>query len=51
MSVPEPVFHPQAAEEARAAYHWYRERSDQAATAFMDELDRAVEQVLVSRLG
>ena len=37
--------HPEAVAEARAAVHWYRERSDQAADAFLVELDRAVERI------
>jgi len=50
MTGPEPVFHPEAAQEAQAAYRWYRERSRPAATALMEELDRAVEQVTSSPL-
>lgn len=37
-------FHRAALAEARAAREWYAERSDEAATAFMAEFDRAVEQ-------
>src|SRR3990172_6782169 len=37
--------HPEAIEEARAAYRWYRERNRTAAEAFLVELDRAVELI------
>jgi len=37
--------HPEAVAEARAAFQWYRERSDQAADARLAELDRAVERI------
>ncbi|MCU0727227.1 MAG: type II toxin-antitoxin system RelE/ParE family toxin [Planctomycetes bacterium] len=36
------LFHPEAVEEARAARLWYGERNEDAAVAFMTELDRAV---------
>ena len=43
---PLPVeFHPLAIEEAREARRWYARRSPDVAEQFMDELDRAVEQV------
>ena len=35
-------FHPAAAEEAEAAYRWYRERSPSASSAFLAALERAV---------
>ncbi len=38
-------FHPRALEEARAAYRWYKERSEQAAEAFLSETDLAVERI------
>jgi len=37
--------HPEAVAEAQAAARWYRERSAQAADAFLAELDRAVERI------
>ncbi len=37
--------HPEAIEEARTAYRWYRERNRTAAEAFLVELDRAVELI------
>lgn len=37
--------HPEAIEEARAAYQWYRERSPEIADAFMSELDRGMELI------
>jgi len=40
------VLHPDAIAEARAAREWYEARSVRASEAFMEELDRAVEQVL-----
>ena len=36
-------FHPEAVAEARAAFEWYRDRSPQAAAAFMAELETAIE--------
>jgi plasmid stabilization system protein ParE len=39
------AFHPEAVEEAIAAERWYRERSESAASAFVAELDRAVELI------
>lgn len=41
-------FHPEAFEEARAAYQWYSERSRAAACAFMKELTAAVGAVAES---
>lgn len=38
-------FHPSAIEEAVAARVWYEERSTLAATAFLRELDQAIDQV------
>ena len=38
-------FHPAALEEAEAAANWYRERSPEAATAFLAEVRRAVQQI------
>jgi len=35
-------FHPDAIFEAKSAHEWYATRSEQAAVAFMAELDRAV---------
>jgi plasmid stabilization system protein ParE len=37
--------HPSAIEEAHAAYHWYRERNEIVAKAFLSELDNAVEHI------
>jgi plasmid stabilization system protein ParE len=37
--------HPQAIQEARAAHDWYRARNERAASAFLDELAHALEQV------
>ncbi|MGH9556939.1 MAG: type II toxin-antitoxin system RelE/ParE family toxin [Terriglobales bacterium] len=37
--------HPQAADEAEAAVRWYRERSETAADALLNELERAVELI------
>ena len=37
--------YPAALEEAEAATEWYRRRSVRAAEMFLDELDRAVEQI------
>ena len=34
--------------EARAAFQWYRQRSDRAAARFRDELDQAVEAIRTS---
>ena len=39
-------FHPDAIEEAHAAYQWYHARSPGIAEAFLKELDRAVELIL-----
>jgi plasmid stabilization system protein ParE len=39
------VFHPAALAEAEAATEWYRRRSERAAARFLDELDRAIEQI------
>jgi plasmid stabilization system protein ParE len=38
--------HPLAADEAKAAERWYRERNETAATRFRRELDRAVDLIL-----
>jgi len=38
-------FHPEAVAEAGAAFAWYRERSDEAAAAFLAEIDRAIEMI------
>lgn len=38
--------HPAAIAEARAARQWYADRSENAAAAFVSELDRAVESIL-----
>ena len=40
--------HPDAVEEARAAREWYEVRSQDAADAFVEELDRAIEQIAES---
>jgi len=37
--------HPEAILEAQAAHDWYRARSESAASAFLNELERALEQV------
>ncbi len=37
--------HPDAIDEAQAAYRWYRERNEAAAEAFLAELDRAVDLI------
>ena len=43
---PKPLqFHPAAVFEAGAAFQWYQERSDEAARAFLAELDRAIAQI------
>jgi plasmid stabilization system protein ParE len=39
------VFHPAALAEAEAATEWYRQRSERAAARFLDELDRAIQQI------
>jgi plasmid stabilization system protein ParE len=38
-------YHPEAAEEVQGAVDWYRQRSAEAATGFIAELDYALEQV------
>lgn len=38
-------YHPDAVAETYAAYHWYAERSPQAAERFWEELQRARTQV------
>lgn len=38
-------FHPEAILEAREAREWYNERNQDVATAFMDELDAAIDDV------
>lgn len=42
--------HPDAIEEAQAAYEWYHERSPEIAEAFLLELDRGIE-LIVERPG
>ncbi|MDP6443620.1 MAG: type II toxin-antitoxin system RelE/ParE family toxin [Pirellulaceae bacterium] len=37
--------HPAAVDEARAAREWYAERSAAAGTAFMTELDNAIDRI------
>lgn len=37
--------HPAALDEAEAAIDWYAQRSRRAAEMFLDELERAVEQI------
>ena len=37
--------HPEAVAEAEAAIDWYAERSSRAPTAFMEELDKAIESI------
>jgi len=39
------VFDSAAFAEAEAAFEWYRQRSERAAARFLDELDRAIEQI------
>ena len=36
---------PRAEEEARAAFLWYRERSERTAAAFEQEIEAAIEQI------
>ena len=38
-------FHPLAADEAKAAEWWYRERNETASGRFQRELDRAIDQI------
>ena len=38
-------FHPEAIEEASAAYSWYLEQSPAAGTAFLADLDRAIDDI------
>lgn len=45
MAQPPVDIHPEAVAEAQAAYRWYLERNQIAATAFLAELDRAVELI------
>ncbi len=45
MSKAQANFHPKAVAEARAAAQWYGVRSQLAATAFVTELDHAIEQI------
>lgn len=40
--------HPDAIEEAQAAYQWYHQRSPEIAEAFMTELDRGIELIAAS---
>jgi plasmid stabilization system protein ParE len=37
--------HPEAVAEAQAAVEWYRQRNNQAADAFLAELDNAIERI------
>ena len=46
MPRPELDVHPEALEEAQAAYLWYSERSKDAGDSFIAELDRALDQVI-----
>lgn len=39
------LIHPAAAEEAAAAYSWYRERSPRTAASFLTELDRLIARI------
>lgn len=41
-------FHPEAISEARAARQWYEVRSEDAAKAFMAELDVGIESIQAS---
>ena len=41
-------FHPRAIDDARAAMRWYARRSPGVALRFMNELDRAIEQIDVA---
>jgi plasmid stabilization system protein ParE len=45
LSVESLRIHPAALEEAEAATDWYAQRSRRAAERFLDELDRAVDQI------
>jgi plasmid stabilization system protein ParE len=45
MGVPTLEFHPDVDAEAEATVDWFAERSVAAAEGFLDELDRAIEQV------
>jgi plasmid stabilization system protein ParE len=38
--------HPAALDEAEAAIDWYAQRSKRAAEMFLDELERAMEQIV-----
>jgi plasmid stabilization system protein ParE len=38
-------FHPEAADETVAAYHWYATRSPAAAARFLEEIDGAMARV------
>jgi hypothetical protein len=38
-------FHPEAIGEARAAREWYADRNPSLGTAFLNELDRAIQQI------
>jgi plasmid stabilization system protein ParE len=40
-----PVFHPEAADEVRAAVSWYGDRSSRAAAEFLGELDEALGKI------
>lgn len=39
------LIHPDAVDEAEAALAWYANRSDAAAQAFLDELDRTISKI------
>jgi len=39
------ILHPQAIEEARSAFEWYRDQNPPAATAFQAELERILESL------
>jgi plasmid stabilization system protein ParE len=41
--------HPDALEEAEAAIEWYAQRSRRAAELFLDELDRAIQEIVLRR--
>ena len=45
MSLESLRIHPAALEEAEAAFDWYAQRSRRAAERFLDELDRAIDQI------
>lgn len=45
MSIETLRIHPAAAEEAETAAEWYAKRSRRTAERFLDEFDRAVDQI------